>query len=180
MINCTDYEFYFESVCGIDVSSPTSTQTFGTIGCGNCIDLSYCSNAATDAVDEWIETFDIDTYTNNSGNDSGYGNFTTTGSIPLTINNTYPITVTPAWGGTLYNEQSRIWIDFDQSGTFDAAELVYDQGTPSQTPAVGTVSIPGTATLGSTRMRVQLAYVGGTTTVPGQWRRQGEKSRVDK
>ncbi|MCH2223445.1 MAG: S8 family serine peptidase [Crocinitomicaceae bacterium] len=159
---CSDYEFYLESICGTDTSSAGATQTFSTTGCGNCIDLAYCTNNATDGVDEWIEELIIDTYTNTSGNDGGYGDFTGNGSVQLTINGTYNFTITPGWAGTLYDEYSRIWIDLDQNGTFDAADLVYDQGTSSQAAVTGSITIPGTAVLGSTRMRVQLAYDSGT------------------
>ena len=41
---CSSYEFYLESVCGGDTSSQTSVQTFSTLGCGNCVDLSYCTS----------------------------------------------------------------------------------------------------------------------------------------
>lgn len=167
LTNCSDYEFYFESVCGTDMSSPSATQTFGTIGCGQCVDLPYCAAAATDGTDEWIDAFTMGTYTNTSGNDGGYGDFMTSGSISVQAGNTYNITVTPGWGGTQYDEYSRIWIDYNQNGTFQTSELVYDQGAAAQAPATGSITIPATATLGNTRLRIQMAYVGsGQATLP--------------
>ena len=167
LTGCSEYEYYMETACTVDtISNPTSTQTFNTLGCGACIDNAYCSNAASDGVDEWIESFTIDTYTNVSGNDGGYGDYTGN-PIQLEINGIYDIDIEVAWGGTLYNEQSRIWIDLDQSGVFDASELVFDQGTADQTVNVtGQVTIPALTPVGSTRMRVQMAYVGGGTTLP--------------
>lgn len=165
LIGCTEYEIQMQSVCGVDSSGLTSITTFNTTGCGNCIDLAYCTSNATDAVDEWIESFVIDTYTNNSGNDNGYGNFTPTGSISLTTDQAYNFTVTPAWGGTAYDEQTKIWIDLDQSGSFEANELLFDQGAADQLVQTGTITIPVTATSGNTRMRVQMAYVGAGQTV---------------
>jgi hypothetical protein len=164
---CSEYEFYMETACSVDtISNPTSTQTFSTLGCGACIDNSYCSNAASDGVDEWIESFTIDTYTNASGNDGGYGDYTGN-PIQLAVNNTYDIDIEVAWGGTLYDEHSRIWIDLDQNGDFDASELVFDQGVADQTAnVIGQVTIPALTPLGSTRLRVQMAYVGGNTTLP--------------
>ncbi|MFN3918158.1 MAG: GEVED domain-containing protein [Flavobacteriales bacterium] len=165
---CTQYEFYLESNCGGDVSNPTTIISFSTVGCGNCIDLNYCTNNATDAVDEWIQSFQIGAFTHVSGNDNGYGNHTSQGPITLDLGATYPITVTPAWSGAQYNEQSRIWIDLDQNGIFDANEMVYDQGVANQLPATGNITIPLNATIGSTRMRVQMAYIGGgQATFPG-------------
>ena len=168
LIGCTDYEYYMATVCGTDTSSFSSVQTFTTTGCGNCIDLSYCAGAATDGVDEWIDAFTIDSYTNNSGNDGGYGDYTGSGSIMLDEDATYNISLDIAWSGTLYDEQSRIWIDLDQSGTFDAGELVFDQGVADQSAVVtGTITIPPGTPLGSTRMRVQMAYLGsGQAALP--------------
>ena len=165
---CSEYEFYMTSECGVDVSNQSSTTVFGTFGCGNCIDLSYCTNAATDGADEWIDGFELDTYTNNSGNDNGYGDYTESSSIPLTINQAYNFTVTPAWGGTLYNEQTKIWVDLDQSGSFETNEMLFDQGGADQNVQNGTITIPVGSATGSTRMRVQLAYIGsGQNTFPG-------------
>ncbi len=167
LTGCSEYEYYMETACTVDtISNPTTTQTFNTLGCGACIDNAYCTNAASDGVDEWIESFTIDTYTNTSGNDGGYGDYTGV-PIQLQVNSTYDINIEIAWGGTLYDEQSRIWIDLDQNGTFDASELVFDQGTADQTVNVsGQVNIPALTPLGSTRMRVQMAYVGGSSTLP--------------
>ena len=164
---CSNYEFYFESICGTDTSNQSSIQSFGTLGCGNCVDLAYCTSAASDAIDEWIESFEIGNYFFNTGNDNGYGDFVSSlASIDLTEGQTYNITVNPGWSGTLYNEQSRIWIDLNQDGNFGANELLYDQGSATQLPATGTLTIPSGTISGNSRMRVQMAYVGGSTTLP--------------
>lgn len=159
---CEDYEYYMKTYCGTDSSSNTNIATFSTTGCGACIDLNYCASQATDGIDEWIEDFAISTYTNASGNDGGFGDFTATSSIQLDKTVPYTFTLTPDWGGTLYDEYTRIWIDLDQSGTFEAGEILYDQGAAAQTtPVTGSITVPGTALNGSTRMRIQMAYQGG-------------------
>lgn len=171
LMPCTTYEFYMQSICDQDSSSTTSVQTFTTTGCGNCVDLTYCTNAATDDVDEWIESVEIDAWSNVSGNDNGYGDFTNggTSALSMDLGQSYAVTLTPDWGGTSYDEYFRVWIDLDQSGVFDASELVYDQGAAAQTAATGTISIPSNATPGSTRMRVQMAYLGsGQNTLPSE------------
>lgn len=166
LLACTDYEYYMESICGVDVSSPSTVKVIRTSGCGNCVDLPYCATSAG-AEDEWIESFDLGTYSNVSGSDGGYGNYFDAGSIDLTIGNTYAVTITPEWTSTQYNEQSRVWIDVNQNGTFEAGELLYDQGSATQTPATGNITIPVTALEGQARMRVQMAYQGsGQTTLP--------------
>ena len=167
LTGCSTYEVQMQSVCGIDSSGLTAITTFNTTGCGNCIDLAYCTSNATDGVDEWIESFEIAAYTNVSGNNNGFGDFTPTGSISMTTDLAYNFTVTPAWGGTTYDEQTKIWIDLDQSGTFEAGELLFDQGAADQLVQTGSITIPNTALSGNTRMRVQLAYIGtGQTAFP--------------
>lgn len=164
---CTSYEYYFQSICAGDMSNPTSTQTFTTTGCPTCTNLTYCDAGATDGADEWIETFTMGTYTNNSGNDGGYGDYLLAGSISVQTGITYNVTIVPEWGGSGYDEYSRVWVDVNQNGTFEPEELLYDQGTATQANATGTITIPTGATLGNTRLRVQLAYQGsGQTTLP--------------
>ena len=98
--------------------------------------------------------------------DGGYGDYTGN-PIQLDVDNTYDIDIEVAWSGTLYDEQSRIWIDLDQDGEFGTDELVFDQGTADQTVnVIGQVTIPAGTPLGTTRMRVQMAYVGNQTELP--------------
>ena len=97
--------------------------------------MPYCTGSASDGVDEWISDFSIDAYTNTSGNDGGYGDYTGS-NIQLDVNNTYPVSIGVGWSGTLYDEYSRVWIDLDQSGTFEVSELVFDQGAASQVTPV--------------------------------------------
>ena len=166
---CSIYEFSFQSVCGTDTTNLSSTQTLNTLGCGNCVDLSYCSSSASDGADEWIESIDIGSFTYSSGNNAGYGDFISNPNINLDLNTgqTYSLTITPGWDGTLYNEQSRLWIDLDQDGSFNSSELLFDQGSATQTAANGSITIPSASTSGTTRMRIQMAYIGGTSTLPG-------------
>ena len=166
---CSIYEFSFQSVCGTDTTNLSSIQTLNTLGCGNCVDLSYCSSSASDGADEWIESIDIGSFSYSSGNNAGYGDFISNPNINLDLNTgqTYSLTITPGWDGTLYNEQSRLWIDLDQDGSFNSSELLFDQGSATQTAANGIITIPSASTSGTTRMRIQMAYIGGTSTLPG-------------
>lgn len=165
---CTEYEFYMQSICGSDSSNNSGTQTFRTTGCGNCVDLPYCTTSAGSG-DEHIESVEIGPLNNVSGNNGGYGDFTngSVASTSFTEGVTYSLTLTPGWSGAQYDEYFRVWIDLDQNGTFDAAEMLYDQGAAGTTPAIGNITIPNGTIPGSTRMRVQMAYLGtGQNTLP--------------
>ena len=166
---CSAYEFYLESVCDSGSINQSSLQSFSTSGCGNCLDLPYCTSYASDGIDEWIETFEIGDYSFNSGNNQGYGNFIgSLASIDLKEGQTYNITVVVAWDNVLYNEQSRIWIDLNQDGNFEDSELLFDQGESSQQDSIfGSLTIPSGTILGETRLRVQMAYDDGNSLLPG-------------
>jgi len=168
LTGCTGYEYYLQSDCGGELSSATSVASFTTSECGNCIELPYCSAAATDGADEWIESITFGTFTNTSGNDGGYADFFNLGTISVETFQSYNLSITLGWGGSAYDEYSRIWIDYNQNGTFEVSEIAYNQGSASQTNPTGSITIPGTATLGATKMRVQMAYQGvGQATLPG-------------
>jgi hypothetical protein len=123
---------------------------------------SYCS--ADGFCDEYIsrvELWDID---NSSGCSSSYDDYT---AISTTLIKTvsYDIKVT---NGLAYSgDQCGVWVDWDQNLCFDASEQVAVVGGPSTW--TGTVTVPGGAALGPTRMRVRITYTGavpscGTTT----------------
>ncbi|MBS1775913.1 MAG: hypothetical protein JSS64_06490, partial [Bacteroidetes bacterium] len=87
-------------------------------------------------------------------------------ATPLLLGSTYNATVSAALcnlclSTLMYDETAAIWIDFDQSGTFDANEFFgILNATVSGTNRVltGTVTIPSNATLGNTVMRVRSNY----------------------
>jgi hypothetical protein len=67
----------------------------------------------------------------------------------------HTITVTPSWANRKFKEGYAVWIDFNADGDFDdAGEQVMTIGATSSSPVSGTVSIPTSATIGATRMRV--------------------------
>lgn len=164
---CSEYEFYMESVCGTDFSNQTSPILFSTAGCENCVELNYCESGAINTADEWIESVEIGSFIYASGNDNGYGRHLHKGVIELETGEVYTLQLTPGFGSIPTDQYSRIWIDLNQNGVFEPGELLYDQGAESQGSATGSITIPETATEGSTRMRVMMAYQGvGQTTLP--------------
>ena len=118
---------------------------------------SYCSVAASNDNFEWIGNVTIGTINNNSGQgttSTGYSDFTAI-STNLTQGSINPISIMPIWSGTIYNEAFAVYIDFNQDFDFnDPGELVFTAGPNAVAPQTGTVTIPGGAATGSTRMRV--------------------------
>ncbi|RYH14703.1 hypothetical protein EON65_33205, partial [archaeon] len=85
---------------------------------------------------------------------SDYRNTVAPGSA--TVGNQYPITVNVANGGTEY---AGMWIDYDQSGSFEASEFTALTGTVATVWVyTGNVTIPFSAMTGTTVMRIRSSY----------------------
>lgn len=95
---------------------------------------------------------------NKASGAQSYSDFTAT-STNLTKANNYTVTVTPTWTGTSYNEGYAVWIDYNQDGDFtDSGEQVWSRSASKTSPVSGSFTIPTSATLGETRMRVAMKY----------------------
>ncbi|MFK8054558.1 MAG: HYR domain-containing protein [Saprospiraceae bacterium] len=121
---------------------------------------TYCVLAATQPWTEWVSNVafaDLDNASTKCGTTCGYSDFTSEVASVLTGSD-FDLTLTP---GLSYNGYEpdlywRTWIDWNQDGDFlDAGELV---ASADATFAVvtQTITIPPTATPGTTRMRVAM------------------------
>jgi len=149
----TQYETQVRANCSSSSSNYSSSVFVTTLSA-----VTYCAASGNNTSDEYIGRVRFNTIDNNSGNNGGYGDFT---SISTTVNagSSYTITINPTWTGTVYREAYRAWIDFNQDGDFDDAnELVYNRNRTTASQVSGTVSIPSSALAGSTRMRVIMRY----------------------
>ncbi len=121
---------------------------------------TYCNANGDSTADEWIESISIGSYTNNSGNDGGYGNYTGS-TINLTTGNSYNCTLSPAYSDVEYDEYWRIWIDYNGDEDFnDSGELVYDAGGGNAGTLNASFSVPSSVSTGTTRMRIAMKWVG--------------------
>ena len=158
LVECTEYEVQIQSLCVNQQVDYSSSITFQTMGCGACIDLSYCNAPTLNSSEEWIESVVLNTINNTSGNNNGYGDFTGENSTDLATNNTYDLTLTPGYSGQAYNENIRVWIDFNGDGDFgdSGEEVVNTSNVTAATTSM--ITIPGNATIGQTRMRVAMSF----------------------
>ncbi len=139
-----------------------TTNAWYAVGVGCAYGAScYCTSSGNSSSYEWIKTVAVGSFTNNSGA-AGYTNFTNL-TVSLAAGSTNPVTLTPGFASTAYNEYWKIWIDFNKDGDFDdAGEQVFGAGL-SKAAVTGNMTIPSTAN-GSTRMRVSMKYNGQQTT----------------
>lgn len=114
---------------------------------------AYCD--ASGGCDEYISRVAVADIDNSSGCE-GYGDFT--GMIAnMSYGASFPITVEV--GNSYGSDEGGVWVDWNQDLDFDdAGEQVTLSGTPGNGPYTGTVTVPGDAVAGYTRMRVRLTY----------------------
>ncbi|WP_196885700.1 M4 family metallopeptidase [Aureivirga sp. CE67] len=140
-----------------------TTNAFYAVGVGDEYGdntPSYCNSKGTNVNDEYINRVQLGTINNTSGANGGYADFTAM-STDLGKGQSYTITITPTWTGTVYNEAYAVWIDYNNDFDFnDAGELVWSKAASQDTPVSGTFTVPTSATSGATRMRVSMKYNG--------------------
>ena len=159
---------------GMDYRFKVTCANGGSFDISNIVTVSlnpfyncYCT-PASNCTNEGIENVTFDVINNNSTfctNATGYSDFSSLGANAsvtqgqnVTISVTAHINSNPASAG--------VWIDYDQSGTFDTSEYtLIGSSTGVTTPATQVYStnfiIPVTAMTGITRMRVRSANQSG-------------------
>lgn len=152
----TAYSFYVVAKDAAGNSSASSNLVNATTAAGTSI--TYCASQGNSTADEKIGKVVFGTINNTTTGTAGYENFTAI-TTNVTSGTANTITITPSWTGTAFSEGYAVWIDYNKNGLFtDAGELVWSKATSTTTPATGTITIPVSAALGTTRMRVSMKY----------------------
>jgi len=126
-----------------------------TLATGN----TYCTSQASNTSFMKIQNVKLNTIDNASTGSTGYEDFSYL-STEVRKGETYTVTVTPFWSGSVYSLRYRLYADYNNNGVFtDAGETAWTLNTPSTAATVsGTFTVPTTATTGRVRIRVQAAY----------------------
>ncbi|WP_055442287.1 M14 family zinc carboxypeptidase [Lacinutrix himadriensis] len=154
-----EYEVQVASICGTNAPSAYAASTLFTT------QIAYCGSNGNNANDddEWIGNVTLGDINNTTG-DNSYSDYTAM-STDLDKTLTHSISVTKSWSGTNYDESIAVWIDFNQDGDFDDADENVVSLAANDTQIVSEdISIPASALLGNTRMRVSLKYDGLATS----------------
>lgn len=143
---------YYQLVVSCNGNPGTSTPVFVDMNAPN---TCYCDAGATSTDFEKIDQVIFGDLNNSSTSTAGYEDFTALTPVPeYSAGASYPVTVNSA--DSYSGDMLRIWIDFDQSGSFEASEMVFSTTNPQAGPYTGNIQIPSTATDGNTRMRIRL------------------------
>jgi len=100
---------------------------------------------------------------NTTGDDGGYADYTNN-SATVVLGNSYSLTFSCGFSGSSYTEYWTIWIDYNQDGIFSDNEEVVFGSSSSDANLSSDITIPLTASLGTTRMRVSMKYDGESTS----------------
>jgi len=115
--------------------------------------VNYCPNEGGNTHYEWIKKVRIGNFSNYSGNDNGYGDYTQMSTDMMMGMPTY-IKLTPGYSGYKYYQRWVIWIDYNQDGNFTNEECVYARYGRTKSAYL---TIPHSATAGPTRMRIAMS-----------------------
>jgi hypothetical protein len=151
----TTYTFTW-TISNVPCANSTSSMTvIAPTGPGCQI---YCSAAATSTSFEKISNVTFNTINNNSTSTAGYEDFT---GISTTVAQGTGYSFSANILGAFASDQIIVWIDYNGDGDFlDAGEQVFTSAI-GVGPHVTAVTIPVTAGLGTTRMRVRLHDTAG-------------------
>ncbi|QOG03238.1 M4 family metallopeptidase [Flavobacterium sp. MDT1-60] len=126
--------------------------------------VTYCTSKGNSTADERIGKVVFGTINNTSTGTAGYENYTAI-ATNATRGTAYTITITPTWTSSVYSEGYAVFIDYNQDGDFaDSGETAWTKAASTTTPVTGSITIPSTATLGTTRVRVSMKYNGIPTS----------------
>ncbi len=118
--------------------------------------VSYCDSNGANSNFEWIDYVALGDMTNTSGNDGGYADNTSiVANVGYGSNRVY---VSAGFSSQSYTEFWRVWIDYDQDGTFESNELVLSGSSSSANNLYVDFTVPTSALTGNTRMRVSMKY----------------------
>jgi hypothetical protein len=85
-------------------------------------------------------------------------------SVILGLGSSYSVSIQFGTCGGDYSGAGEAWIDFNQNSIFEASESIGTWvGTPPSALSVFNFTVPGTATMGQTRMRINQQEGGGVT-----------------
>ncbi len=135
-----------------NVSGYSNTVNVSTTGAS----ASYCTSKGNTSSYEWIDLVKLNSINNTSGNDGGYKDNTALSTNVGYGSNT--IQMSAGFGSSSYREYWKVWIDYNQNGTFDSNELVVNFNSTSSGTLSKNFTVPTSALAGSTRMRVSMKY----------------------
>jgi Zn-dependent metalloprotease/chitodextrinase len=157
----TSYQYF---VTAKDAAGNVSAQSSAISVTTTSDQVTYPASKGTNVTYEWIDLVKLGTINNVTTANGGYGNFTNL-STNLARGSSYTISYSAGFASTAYTEYWTIWVDFNHDGDFlDTGEKIVSRSSKLSTTLSSTFTVPATATLGATRMRVSMKYGSAATS----------------
>jgi len=126
--------------------------------------ITYCASSGNTSFETGVTRVVFNTIDNSDGpnKDIGYEDFTHI-STSVSQGNSYNLTINVNTDGS-YSAHAKVWIDWNQNGSFGDSGEEYDMGSAYNVTNGATnnsplsVTVPIGATIGNTRMRVSAKY----------------------
>jgi len=169
LTDLTDYEVEVATVCGINTSNYSATYNFTTLPVNNACVPTSNSNGQYYITNVYLPGENLTEINNTSGDDGGYGNYIETQSADLTRGSTYPIELSVSNQMASDNRSGwTVYIDLNRDGNITIAEEVWSSASANPSSSgedqslsstdntfnPGSITIPSTAGLGKTLMRI--------------------------
>jgi len=155
--SCMFYNFRYKSICSVTETDFSSEYQLG-YGCEACEENDFCQLALSNFF-EYIDTFQIGAFTNISGLDpNAYGKYDLGRSVELLAGQSYDVVVHPGFENSNYDEYIRVFIDLDQSETFEQNEEMIYLFSQGGVKVTGSIEIPLDINSGYAKMRVIMAF----------------------
>lgn len=126
--------------------------------------VSYCASKGNRVTYEWIDYVSFGGMTNTTAANGGYGDFTTTKTATVAKGSVNQLIVSAGFASSAYTEHFAVWIDYNRNGTFEASEKVTSGSSNSAANRTANITIPTSALVGQTRMRVSMKYNSAPTS----------------
>ncbi|WP_372753597.1 fibronectin type III domain-containing protein [Labilibaculum sp.] len=151
----TTYEYQVLARNSSGSSAYTSIQSLTTLAEASTPD--YCDSYGRSTRYEYIDLVELSDMSNTSGDDGGYGDYTSQ-IASVQPGENYNLNFSMAYQSRTYTTNWRIYIDFNRDGEFASSEIVVSGYSANSGIYTSNITIPTSATIGQTRMRVMLKH----------------------
>jgi hypothetical protein len=149
----TNYEWQVRTNCSGSSSAYSASVNFSTPSSS----VTWCASRGNNNQYEWIDLVQIGSINRTSSRETN-GYLNTGLSTNLLRGSSQTIKYSAGFSSTGYTEYWKVWIDWNRDGDFlDAGELVVDRTSSSSATLSSSFTVPSTAVLGQTRMRVSMS-----------------------
>ena len=159
LLDSTQYEWQVRSKCSGSFTAWSAKNKFKTQS--SSPPSNYCTSGSSNQTYEYISNTTIGAINNTTTYSGGYSDYTSL-NTSAAINSLVTVSITLYKTTATDLEYVTIYADFNRDGDFDdAGESAYSSNGTASTFA-GSFTIPATASVGQTRMRVVMQYNAAT------------------